>query len=193
LASLLTCRTWKDRLLGYSKAGAFPNMATWIASGNNTKMSRELIRRTVWCRLDAEVDAPWERTAFRHPRLITWTKENRGQLVWSALTLCQSWIAADRPKGTQTLGMFKGWAEVMGGILDKAGVPGLLANALMGVWLVFETLFVFDTWLPSGRGEVSHKPIPGPTAAQRLHRLPGGALERPPRHPPGPARTSMTR
>jgi hypothetical protein len=129
LASVLTSRTWKDRLLGFSKTGTFPNTAVWIASGNNTTLSRELIRRTVWCRLDAGSDAPWERTEFRHPNLIAWTKDNRGQLVWAALTLCQAWVAAGRPRGSQTLGMFESWAEVMGGILDVAGVPGLMANA----------------------------------------------------------------
>jgi putative DNA primase/helicase len=49
--------------------------------------------------------------------------------VNAALTLCQAWITAGRPAGRQTLGMFESWAEVMGGILDVAGVPGLLANA----------------------------------------------------------------
>jgi hypothetical protein len=129
LAAALTSRTWKDRILGSTKTAAFPNTAVWLASGNNTRLSRELIRRTVWARLDAKVDAPWERSAFRHPNLLGWAKANRGQLVWAALVLCRAWVAAGRPAGTQTLGMFEGWAEVIGGILDVAGVPGLLANA----------------------------------------------------------------
>ncbi len=129
LASVLTARTWKDRLLGLNKTAVLPNTAVWCGSGNNTRMSRELIRRTVWCRLDARVDAPWERTGFRHPDLMAWAIQNRGQLVWAALTLCQAWIAAGRPSGKQTLGMFESWAAVMGGILDVAGVPGLLDNA----------------------------------------------------------------
>src|SRR5207244_2518221 len=101
-----------------------PNRAVWLASGNNTKLSRELIRRTLWCRLDARVDAPWERSEFRHPHLIRWAKENRGALVHAALTLCQAWVAAGRPAGQRTLGMFEGWAEVVGGVLEVAGVPG---------------------------------------------------------------------
>jgi hypothetical protein len=129
LASALTATTWKDRILGVSRTIRVPNTATWLASGNNTRLSRELIRRTLWCRLDAKQDAPWERTTFRHPRLIVWAKENRGKLVWAVLTLCRAWIVAGRPKGKQTLGMFESWAEVMGGVLDVAGIPGLLANA----------------------------------------------------------------
>jgi len=129
LAAVLTARVWKDRLLGVSKTLTLPNSAVWLASGNNTRLSRELIRRTLWCRLDSKTEAPWERTEFRHPNLIPWAKEHRGQLLWAALTLCRAWIAAGRPPGSQTLGMFEAWAEVIGGILDVAGVPGLLANA----------------------------------------------------------------
>jgi hypothetical protein len=129
LASVLTSRVWKDRVLGVSKTVRAPNLAVWLASGNNTRLSRELIRRTVWCRLDARTDAPWERTGFRHKNLMKWVKQHRGELVWAALVLCQAWIAAGRLPGTQTLGMFESWAETMGGILQVAGVTGLLTNA----------------------------------------------------------------
>jgi hypothetical protein len=129
LASVLTARVWKDRILGVSKTAVLPNHAVWLASGNNTKLSRELIRRTASCRLDAKVDNPCERTGFRHPNLLAWAREHRGELVWAALTLCQAWVAAGRPPGTQTLGMFESWAATLGGILDVAGVPGLLGNA----------------------------------------------------------------
>jgi len=91
LASILTARTWKDRKLGFTKMLTLPNTAVWLASGNNTRLSRELIRRTVFSRLDAKSDAPWERKGFRHPNLLKWTKENRGRLVWAALTLGRVW------------------------------------------------------------------------------------------------------
>jgi hypothetical protein len=129
LASVLTARVWKDRLLGFSKTATLPNNAIWLASGNNTQLSRELIRRTLWCRLDSKNDAPWERTEFRHPNILKWAKENRGALVGAALTLCQAWIAAGKPPGRTTLGAFENWAETIGGILDVAEVPGLLTNA----------------------------------------------------------------
>src|SRR5262249_37674435 len=50
------------------------------------------------------------------------------QLVWAALVLCQAWLAAGRPEGVRSLGMFDHWAKVMGGVLDIAGVPGFLGN-----------------------------------------------------------------
>jgi hypothetical protein len=128
LAAVLTTRVWKDRILGQSKTAVVPNTALWLGSGNNTRLSREMIRRTVWSRLDAGTETPWERAKFRHPNLLRWATENRGRLVWAALTLVQAWLAAGRPAGRRTLGMFDSWAEVVGGILDVAGVPGLLEN-----------------------------------------------------------------
>src|SRR5262249_7584717 len=129
LASVLTARTWKDRILGRTKTASLPNTCVWLASGNNTRLSREIIRRTVWTRLDAKIDTPWERTDFRHTNLLAWAKAHRAQLVWAALTLCRAWIVAGKPAGKQKLGMFEGWVETMGGILDVAGVRGLLTNA----------------------------------------------------------------
>jgi putative DNA primase/helicase len=86
LAAVLTSRVWKDRILGYTKTASLPNTAVWMASGNNCRMSRELARRTLWCRLDAKADAPWERTSFRHPNLLRWAKDNRGRVENSGLT-----------------------------------------------------------------------------------------------------------
>jgi putative DNA primase/helicase len=128
LASALTSRTWKDRLLGFSRTVSLPNTAGWLATANNARLSRELRRRTVPSRLDARTGEPWERTDFRHPRLLRWAAANRGRLIWAALVLCQAWIAEGRPAGKETLGSFEAWAEVTGGILAVAGVPGFLGN-----------------------------------------------------------------
>jgi putative DNA primase/helicase len=129
LAAALTARVWKDRILGVSKTARLPVTCAWLASGNNTRLSRELIRRTLFCRLDAKTDAPWLRDEFRHPDLLAWAKANRGDLVWAALTLVRAWLAAGRPPGTARLGMYESWVATIGGILRVAGVPGLLANA----------------------------------------------------------------
>jgi hypothetical protein len=129
LASVLTARVWKDRILGVSRTVSLPVTPLWLATGNNPTLSRELVRRTILSRLDAKVENPYLRLGFRHPDLTTWAKEHRGGLVHAALVLIRAWIAAGRPAGSQTLGMYENWARVLGGILDVAGVPGLLANA----------------------------------------------------------------
>jgi hypothetical protein len=94
LASLLTTRLWRDRRLGSNtRTVILPNTAVWLASGNNLRLSRELMRRAVWCRLDANVDCPWRRTGFRHPHLLRWAQDHRRDLVWASLVLCRAWIA----------------------------------------------------------------------------------------------------
>jgi hypothetical protein len=129
LASVITQRTWSDRLLGVSKLGSFPVNTIWLATGNNSKLSREMIRRTIWCRLDAKMESPWEGRKFRHKNIAQWAKRHRGELLGAALTLCQAWIAAGRPAGSKSLGMFESWAETIGGIMEVAGVSGFMENA----------------------------------------------------------------
>ena len=48
--------------------------------------------------------------------------------MWAALTLVQAWVASGKPAGTTTLGSYESWAEVLGGILEVAGIPGFLGN-----------------------------------------------------------------
>ena len=129
LAAALTCRLWKDRLLGFSRTVSLPVRCVWMATGNNARLSRELQRRTVWIRLDAGVQEPWQRKGFRHPSLQGWVRKERGRLVHAALVLCQAWRAAGSPPGAQSLGGYEAWSAVLGGILDVAGVPGFLGNA----------------------------------------------------------------
>ena len=128
LARALTAGCWNDRILGLSEDVRLPVRAVFVASGNNPTLSPETLRRTVRCRLDAHMEHPADRTAFRHPDLRGWVRDNRGDLVWAAVTIVQAWIAAGRPDGAATLGGFESWAKTLGGILDVARVPGFLAN-----------------------------------------------------------------
>ena len=87
-----------------------------------------MARRIVRIRLDAHVERPWQREGFRHPDLMIWVRANRARLVSACLTLCQTWIAAGRPRGTRTIGSYENWAQVLGGLLQVAGIEGFLGN-----------------------------------------------------------------
>lgn len=128
LASALTAETWSDRLLGQTRMVDFPNRATWLVTANNPHLSLEIARRCVRVRIDAKRDRPWKRFVFKHTPLRDWVRRNRAALVHAVLVLVQSWIAAGRPAGTQPLGSFESWAEVVGGILGHAGIPGFLED-----------------------------------------------------------------
>ncbi|MEI4234782.1 DUF7146 domain-containing protein [Roseovarius sp. D22-M7] len=128
VAAALTAPFWEDRVLGQSEMTRLPIRCLWIATGNNPEFSNEMARRLVRIRLDANVERPWQRSSFRHPDLMVWIRANRGRIVAACLTLCQAWIAAGKPRGTKTIGSYESWAQVMGGVLETAGIPGFLGN-----------------------------------------------------------------
>ena len=120
--------TWSDRLLGRIQMFTVPNDVVWLLTGNNPRLSRELVRRCVSIRIDPGTDRPWLRTNFRHPDLLEWASAERTRLVHAALVLIQHWIAQGAPQGTTTLGSFERWARIIGGILMTAGIDGFLGN-----------------------------------------------------------------
>jgi putative DNA primase/helicase len=130
LAAALTASIWEDRVLGQTITARIPVRCVWTATANNAALSMDLARRTLRIRLDAKMDRPWERRPeqFRHPDLLGWAAEHRGELVWAALTLGRAWLCSGRPSGAPTLGGFEPWSHVMGGILEVAEVPGFLSN-----------------------------------------------------------------
>ncbi len=128
LASVVTVPWWTDRLLGESEMLHLRNNALWLMTGNNPRLSDELSRRCIRLRIDPRIDMPWLRGGFKHPLITEWAQENRSSLVHAALTLIQAWIAAGRPLHERRLGSFEKWSEVMGGVLEVAGIPGFLGN-----------------------------------------------------------------
>lgn len=131
LAAALTSLFWEDRILGKTEIINIPITCGFIVTGNNPSMSSEMARRTIQIRLDALLDRPWDRgkECFKHPDLLGWVKKYRGELIGAVLTLIQAWIAKGCPaaKGKR-LGSFEAWSNVMGGILEVAGIPGFLEN-----------------------------------------------------------------
>jgi putative DNA primase/helicase len=129
LASVLTQPLWQDRVLGTSHIVTLKPRAIWFGTANNAVLSAELGRRTLWIRLDANCEKPWERRGFRHKKLLEWAKGHRAEIVTAAVTLIRPWVAAGMPPFTGPCkGSYERWSEVMGGILTTVGVPGFLTN-----------------------------------------------------------------
>jgi hypothetical protein len=66
----------------------------------------------------------------QHPDLLRWVSENRGALVRALLIIARAWFAAGKPPaaGVPRLGSFEAWAEIVGGMVAFAGIPGFLGN-----------------------------------------------------------------
>jgi len=131
LSRALTTLWWDDRRLGANEMFSLRVRCAWVATGNNPMLSTEIARRTIRIRLDAKIDQPWRRApaSFRHPALLSYVQERRGEIIGAALTIAQAWLAAGRPDAvTPPLGSYEDWARVLGGILAHAGIRGFLSN-----------------------------------------------------------------
>jgi hypothetical protein len=131
LAMAITASKWQDRLLGANRVASFAVRCIWVATGNHVQLSGELMRRCVLIRLLPPCEKPWTRDPqqFRHPRLLEHVKRNRARMVWAALTLIQCWLSKGRPLYQERpLGSFEAWSQIIGGILQAAGIDGFLQN-----------------------------------------------------------------
>ena len=129
LASAMTAPKAKGRLLGHSSMLEADVRCVWVMCGNNVRLSDELIRRLVMVDLDARMAHPEERSGWHHEDIGGWVRDNRGQLVWAALTLIQNWIAKGRPLQKKIiLNSYENWSRIIGGICDEAGLGGFLSN-----------------------------------------------------------------
>jgi hypothetical protein len=129
LEGALTANRWKDRILGRSEMVTIPQLATWIATGNNISLGGDMPRRCFLVRLDAKVGRPWLRNEWRHPELARWVCEHRGELIAALLTLARAWYASDCPDYVNPrLGSFEAWSRVVGNIVSHAGLSGFLTN-----------------------------------------------------------------
>jgi hypothetical protein len=129
LAAMLTTPVWSDRLLGKTEHLDLPVRSVWVATGNNLRVTGDMPRRCYTVKLDANVERPWERTGWRHPDLIGYAREHRGELLAAAFTVVRAWYAAGCPKArVRTFGSFQAWADTVGSVLAHAGIEGFLEN-----------------------------------------------------------------
>lgn len=129
LASNLTARKVRGRLLSTSRIVDAPVRNLWVGTANNVEASTEILRRIVMIELDAHMAHPETRSGWRHDDVMGWVKEHRGRLVWAALTLIQNWVAKGRPTdGVPVVNSYENWSRVIGGILNAAGINGFLGN-----------------------------------------------------------------
>jgi hypothetical protein len=129
LTSMLTAPdTITDRVIRTSETVTVPVRNLWIANGNNVSLTKEMARRSLLIRMDANMEHPEEGREFRHLNLMEWAAEHRGELVWAALVMVQAWVAAGCHPGSKRKGSFDSWAATMSGIFETVGIPGFMEN-----------------------------------------------------------------
>lgn len=128
LAKLLTNDLWRDRILGRSEPVVLNNRTLWMATGNNVKMNNDIARRCYKIRLDAKMPRPWQRTGFKHPKLLAWVRENRPNIIAAILTITRAWIKAGKPEYKIPTLDYIAWEKIVGNILAFCGINDFLGN-----------------------------------------------------------------
>lgn len=117
-ASIIT-----DRVLGESRMAEAPLEVTWLASGNNLRVSDDMKRRTLWCRVDANRPDPENRSGFKYTDVEAHVAANHAHYLSAALTLVRAFMVAGKPATAKRLGSFESWSSLIAGAVVWVGMP----------------------------------------------------------------------
>jgi hypothetical protein len=113
------------RELGKSKMVIGDWRAVIVMTGNNVMVKGDLGRRVIPINIDAGMERPELRQGFEIVDLLSWTRENRGELLRAALSIPVGYCKAGRPNAATPggLGSFEEWSDLVRGALMWAGMP----------------------------------------------------------------------
>jgi putative DNA primase/helicase len=97
------------RALGKSDKIRIPNTFTTFANGNNTTTADDMVRRTVICALDANIENPETREFQGNP--LADVRANRGAYIGDILTIARAYMTADKPDRLAPLPSYEGWSD----------------------------------------------------------------------------------
>ncbi len=105
------------------------NRTIFMATANNPAMSAEVQRRFITAELATTLENPGDRSGFAIENLPEWVAKNQKALLAALLTLWRAWFTAGKPMWRERkLGSFEEYCQVIGGVLQVAGIEGFLAN-----------------------------------------------------------------
>jgi len=114
------------RPLGTSTTIRIPNTFTVFANGNNLSAPADLVRRTLICRLDANVENPEAREFDRNP--VTDVLRDRGRYIAAALTIGRAYVLAGYPDQLPSLPSFERWSDLVRSALVWLGCGDACAS-----------------------------------------------------------------
>ena len=99
------------RALGKSDKIRVGNTFTTFANGNNVAVADDLVRRTISCAIDADMENPECRTFHGDP--LAAVRRARGDYIAAALTVARAYLAAGKPDLLPPLPSYEGWSDVV--------------------------------------------------------------------------------
>lgn len=130
LNQILTSPAIRARIYGGADACEVEIRHTFVLTGNNLELSKDLVGRTAYIRLDPDSERPGLRKGFKINDLDGYVASHRPKLLGALLAIVQEWLAAGKPSCLSDIRMggYENYVAVMGGILENAGVDGFLGN-----------------------------------------------------------------
>jgi putative DNA primase/helicase len=111
LCQLTTQALVEVRRLGSTGNFRIRNCATVFANGNNIEIEGDLVRRTIRCTLNPEMENPEAREFRGNPfRAVL---ADRGKFVAAALTLVRAHLVANEPASVKPLAGFEDWSRLV--------------------------------------------------------------------------------
>ncbi|MBF6589764.1 MAG: hypothetical protein IVW57_04440 [Ktedonobacterales bacterium] len=182
LEDMLTLPTHACRRLGKSEQPVVSSRATWVFTGNGLRPSGDLYRRIYYIHLDAGMSRPEERDPRRYAigdmEEYLSVPENRAKLLGAILTMYLAWHEAGRPSASEYIpfGSFQEWTNIMGGILEYAGVTGFLATHKQDKESADEDSEEWEPFLLTWHRLLGSDPIPVRKVAEMCGEEPKGEL-----------------
>ncbi len=99
------------RALGGSAITRIANTFTVFANGNNVSATADLVRRTLRCGLDADVENPEEREFTEDP--LAKVLADRGKYVAACLTIARAFLSDPEAKRCRRLPSFPAWSDLV--------------------------------------------------------------------------------
>ena len=97
------------RALGRSDKHRVSNSFSVFANGNNVAVGDDMVRRTISCALDANMESPETREFKSNP--LAAVMRDRGKYVRAALTIARAYTVAGRPGRLRPLASYEGWSD----------------------------------------------------------------------------------
>jgi hypothetical protein len=139
LASVLTARSKKCRILGTTNHTTFAVNVNWIGNGINLNIGGDLPRRIYLSRIVTSSARPQQRSGFKIPKIKEYVSEHRYEYIRDILTIAKAYHNAGCPKPVFTdellrtmeipaMGSFEEWRDYIGGMMVYIGKIHFLGN-----------------------------------------------------------------
>ena len=109
------------RPLGTSDMVRVANTFSVFANGNNASIAGDMVRRTLQCSLDANMENPETRQFRGDP--VAQVRKNRGLYIAACLTIARAYICAGKPESLPPLASFGAWSDLVRSPLVWLGRP----------------------------------------------------------------------